>query len=125
MIRIKTWEALQVLEQYILQQRKTNVVIYTNDEHTKQLLERAHPKITVELIKLPEPTKTRMGAKLFLDDFDHLNPMIFKPHYRLDDSEKLKIKGGTQYNTPKYWGLYDTKEISSLVHKECADREAK
>lgn len=46
-------DALQKLEYYLLEQRKLSVDVYTNDAVMKELLEKAHPNLRVELWNMP------------------------------------------------------------------------
>jgi len=46
----KRWKAFEMVEQYILQQRKRNIVIYTNDAEMKKLFEKAYPNIAIEVL---------------------------------------------------------------------------
>ena len=85
----KTEELQRTLNLYITQQRKTHLVIYTNDSQMKQLLKQAHPNITVELLNPPLPKKTRIKGELFTDYFGYPNPLIFKPYYRSKDKPML------------------------------------
>lgn len=85
----KTEKALKDFEFYLRQQRKQNVVIYTNDKKMKRLLEKLHPNAIVEYLEMPKPSETEhkpLGVMIYDDYIDRPNPLIFKPFYRMDDS---------------------------------------
>ena len=85
----KTEKALRNLEFYLRQQRKQQVVIYTNDKRMKRLIEKAHPNAIVEYLEIPKPSKTdeRKPLSVVLRDvdMDRPNPLIFKPCYDTKD----------------------------------------
>jgi len=75
----KTAKALRDLNYYIRQQRKQQVVIYTNDKMMKRLIEKAHPNAIVEYLEIPKPSKTDerkpLSVVLRNVDMDKPNPI--------------------------------------------------
>lgn len=108
-------KTLMLLHRFLQSGHKIGLGVYTNSTIIKDILEKEYG-FPCTLIQLKPDRENRIvnTKLLILDDIERYLDHKPKP--------KLKIKGGRKYNVPKYWHLYDTKEI---IHKATPSKSKK
>lgn len=103
MINMTSGQTLMLLHRLLQRGHKLGFGVYTNSEVIKDVLEKEYG-FPCTLIQLKPDREHRIvnTRLLILDQIEQLK----------DHKPKPEIKGKKQFdNIPKYWNLYDTKEI--------------